>query len=690
MKIKEVIDKELADQLNQVNVIGLDIGSRTAKGILLANGKIHTVIFPTGLYMQDTADDLINRLLKKAKLERFDISYIVGTGYGRISMEFADIPHQIVTEISCHAMGAHYLNPKTQTIIDIGGQDSKAIKINTKSGKVIEFVMNDKCAAGTGRFLEKIAQLLDLTIDELGQEALKSKNPSVISSQCVVFAESEVISLRAKGESRQDIAAGIHHAVARRVRNLLNRIGLEPALVFSGGVSKNIGMKKALEELLEYSFSDTKMDMVYAGALGAAIYAHKYSRTSPVVFKKEGLDIGLDLAGFKKHIEQRKQAFANKSNNGQKRVGYFCAYTPLELLSAAGVDHIRLFKAGDSDVVASGELLTQSVFCDFTKSCIGAFREGDGLYNSLDKLYTFYTCDSIKMIAEAINDRYMPTEIFILPKLRDKETSRLFFQKELMNFKKDLEKLTGRKIPTEKIREQIVLYNQIRKYLLKISELRKHPNPPLTGKDFLDLVTGYYYLPPEELLPLYQNIYKQLLELPDSGQKKIRLMMAGGIVADGDGRLLQIVENEIGAKIVIEEHCTGVRPFYNIINEDSDEPLEALAHGYLNQAPCSRMKPLEDWAQFNGQLAQDYQVDGVIFYYLKFCPCYGLPKNYLFRYFQELGLPVLEIQSDYSASDQGQLKTRIEAFVEVLGEKRGGRNGDNNKGIAKSAGLHQV
>ncbi len=276
MKIEEVIDSEQISAFSADKVIGFDLGSRTGKGVLVSDGQIYTAITPTGVYMQQTADKLLSKLLRQSNLKESDIKYIVGTGYGRISLEFGEIPRQIVTEISCHAMGAHYLNSKAKTIIDIGGQDSKAIKVDPRSGKVVEFVMNDKCAAGTGRFLEKVALLLDLTLEQLGAEALKAANPSDISSQCVVFAESEVISLKAKGEKRADIAAGIHIATARRVRNLLNRIGLEPDLVFSGGVSNNVGMQKALEDVLGHPISKVKLDTIYAGALGAAVFAQKY------------------------------------------------------------------------------------------------------------------------------------------------------------------------------------------------------------------------------------------------------------------------------------------------------------------------------------------------------------------------------------------------------------------------------
>lgn len=272
---KDYLDPEVWSRITTDKVIGLDLGSRTGKAVLLADNQLYTATTPTGVYMQETADKLLKKLFKQSGLQLSDISHIVGTGYGRISLQFENTPHEIVTEISCHALGAHFLNPKVKTIVDIGGQDSKAIRVDPRNGKVAEFIMNDKCAAGTGRFLEKVAHLLDITLEELGQEALKADAPADISSQCVVFAESEVISLKAKGVSRANIAAGIHIATARRVRNLLNRIGLEPDLVFSGGVSNNQGMRKALEELLGIAISQVKLDTIYAGALGAALFAQK-------------------------------------------------------------------------------------------------------------------------------------------------------------------------------------------------------------------------------------------------------------------------------------------------------------------------------------------------------------------------------------------------------------------------------
>jgi (R)-2-hydroxyacyl-CoA dehydratese activating ATPase len=276
MRTIDVVADQRAASITGANAIGIDIGSRQAKAVLLNDRDIYTAITASGVDSQETADRLVKKLLKQSGIDRRDIAFAVGTGYGRIALAYDDIRTEVVTEISCHAMGAHYLNAGTKTIIDIGGQDSKAIKVDPDNGRVREFVMNDKCAAGTGRFLEKIAELLDFKLEELGDRALQSTRKVAISSQCVVFAESEVISLKVRGEQREDIAAAIHFASARRVRNLVNRIGLEPELLFSGGVSNNKGMKRALEELIGHPISSTKLDTTYAGALGAAVIAQQY------------------------------------------------------------------------------------------------------------------------------------------------------------------------------------------------------------------------------------------------------------------------------------------------------------------------------------------------------------------------------------------------------------------------------
>jgi predicted CoA-substrate-specific enzyme activase len=254
-----------------MNVIGIDIGSLTTKVALISDGKLIDYLIDRSTYrFSEVGHELFNKLLKKNNLSRNQISRIISTGYGRHSIDLAE---EKVTEISAHARGVQYYFPDVRSIIDIGGQDSKVIIISDKTGKVIDFQMNDKCAAGTGRFLEVMSKALEVKMSEFGTLSLKSGNPESISSMCTVFAESEVISLFAKGSPKQDIAAGIHKSIGKRVGGMAKRLEVKPPLVFCGGVAKNPAVKKALE--LELGFNLLiPQDPQITGALGAALVAY--------------------------------------------------------------------------------------------------------------------------------------------------------------------------------------------------------------------------------------------------------------------------------------------------------------------------------------------------------------------------------------------------------------------------------
>jgi benzoyl-CoA reductase/2-hydroxyglutaryl-CoA dehydratase subunit BcrC/BadD/HgdB len=356
-----------------------------------------------------------------------------------------------------------------------------------------------------------------------------------------------------------------------------------------------------------------------------------------------------------------------------KKVAYLCNYTPLELLNAAGVRHARLFKGGVAERAAAGELFTQSVFCDFTKSCIGGFEQGDPFYKAFDKIYNFHTCATMKRATEVL-ELFTPTRLLNLPKLRGSADSRAFFRSEILQFREDLEELTGNTITEDAVRGEIAAYNKVRRLLRKISELRKRVHPPLTGRDFVDIARAYYYVEPRKLLPVLEELYARYDALsaeapPPNAQRPLRLLVAGSIMADGDRRILDIVERELGARVVAEDHCAGARPFHHALPETGD-PFTALADGYLDQSPCARQRPLSDALDFSAKLAQDYSADGVLYVFLKFCACYGVSQRDFITRFQSLGLPVLALSSDYSESDQGQLLTRIEAFLDVLNERR--------------------
>ena len=250
---------------------GVDIGAATAKAVILNENKIISyAIMSTGPNVPRIAKSILGRVLKEKMLSIQDVNNIVATGYGRISVPFLA---KSITEIACHAKGAHYILPETRMVIDIGGQDSKVIRLD-KEGNVTDFAMNDKCAAGTGRFLEVIAKVLHLKIDELGPISFKSKEALRISSVCTVFAESEVVSLRAEKKSLEDIIAGIHSAIAKRTHSMASQIGIDSPIAFTGGVGKNSGVKKALEvEIGKELFIPKEPQII--GALGAALFARE-------------------------------------------------------------------------------------------------------------------------------------------------------------------------------------------------------------------------------------------------------------------------------------------------------------------------------------------------------------------------------------------------------------------------------
>jgi predicted CoA-substrate-specific enzyme activase len=244
---------------------GIDIGSTMTKVVVMNDGIISSIIGPTGPEQRRLANRVMENALNQAGLPFEAITYLVATGYGRINVPFAD---KQVTEISCHAKGVAHLFPRCKTIIDIGGQDSKGITID--HGRPTDFVMNDKCAAGTGRFLEVIAEALGITIQDLGGMALKSKQPAQISNICTVFAEQEVVARLAEGVPLNDLVAGILESLASRISRMVNRLKVANEVVITGGGAKNAGLVKALSDKLGYA-TLVPPEPLITGAVGAAL-----------------------------------------------------------------------------------------------------------------------------------------------------------------------------------------------------------------------------------------------------------------------------------------------------------------------------------------------------------------------------------------------------------------------------------
>ena len=257
--------------MDNIYTLGIDIGSTASKCVMLRDGKeiVSKSLISVGAGTSGP-QRAIAEVLESAGMTREQMAYVLATGYGRNSLEgIAD--HQM-SELSCHAKGASFLFPDVHTVIDIGGQDVKVLQV--ENGVMTNFVMNDKCAAGTGRFLDVMARVLEVKVEELGDLAAKSTKDVAISSTCTVFAESEVISQLAMDTDKCDIINGIHHSVASRVAGLAHRVGVREKVVMTGGVAQNSGVVKALEEELGHKIHTSPLTQ-YNGALGAALFAYQ-------------------------------------------------------------------------------------------------------------------------------------------------------------------------------------------------------------------------------------------------------------------------------------------------------------------------------------------------------------------------------------------------------------------------------
>lgn len=253
---------------------GVDVGSTQTKCIVMDEGRniVARALIETGANVTRAAERSFEQALASAGLERDRVLCVAGTGYGRFKVEFGDLQ---ITEISCHAKGACSVFPGTRTVIDMGGQDAKGIKV--RDGEVLDFVMNDKCAAGTGRFLATAAEVLAVSLDDIGGLSLRAKQPVRLSTVCTVFVESDIMSYLAQGKKVPDILGGIHSAIAARTVALVRRVGIEDEITFTGGVSRNVGMVHALEEKLGMRLNVCE-DSHFMGAIGAAAFALERAR----------------------------------------------------------------------------------------------------------------------------------------------------------------------------------------------------------------------------------------------------------------------------------------------------------------------------------------------------------------------------------------------------------------------------
>ena len=264
---------------------GVDVGSTQTKAVIVDEDQriVGWTIIDTGSNVVTAAEKAFASALKQGNIAEEEVEYVVGTGYGRYKVTFGDTQ---VTEISCHARGAVHMFPGTRTVLDMGGQDTKAIRVRP-NGEVIDFCMNDKCAAGTGRFLQAAAFALEIPLAELGPTALRAEKSVPITTTCTVFAESEVLSWLGKGKKIEDILMGVHHSIGTRSMALLRRVGIEEQVTFTGGVTRNQGMVQVMNNMLGFKVNVGE-EAHLMGALGAALFAldRVMASRAPVVVKE--------------------------------------------------------------------------------------------------------------------------------------------------------------------------------------------------------------------------------------------------------------------------------------------------------------------------------------------------------------------------------------------------------------------
>ena len=259
---------------------GVDVGSTQTKAAIINENRelVGIALIDTGSNVVAAAENVFEKALKESGIANEEVEYVIGTGYGRYRVTFGN---DQVTEISCHGRGAVHMFPNTRTVVDMGGQDTKAIKVG-ETGEIEDFCMNDKCAAGTGRFLGAASAALEIPLDNLGPTALKATRPVRISTTCTVFAETEILSWLGKGKKIEDILMGVHQSISARSIGLLRRVGIEDEVSFTGGVARNLGMVHVLNKNMGIKMNVSE-ESHYMGALGGALFAMDRAKTAEEV-----------------------------------------------------------------------------------------------------------------------------------------------------------------------------------------------------------------------------------------------------------------------------------------------------------------------------------------------------------------------------------------------------------------------
>ncbi len=625
--------------------IGIDIGSMSANGVLLNEKKeiLSSVIIPTGASSKKAADKTFHQILTEYKLSERDIDYIIATGYGRVKVPFAN---EVVTEITCHAKGANYYFPKARTIIDIGGQDSKVIKVDA-NGNVLDFVMNDKCAAGTGRFLEVMARTLEIDLEDMGGLSLNGKDNVSVSSLCTVFAESEVVSLVGADHKTADICRALHISIAKRITAQVKRIGLEEEIVMTGGVAKNIGVVTELEKNLGCKIKISEEPQIN-GALGAALIALEKALSKNRISVSVNPSVEASIAEF------------SVEDNTLPKIGYFCSYTPVELIRAAGFHPVRI-KGSGKESCAANEVLCGNI-CSYIKAVVD--QKINGSLEDFKGMVFVNSCDGMRRLYDAWVrlDEGKKTFNYILDIPKNTDDAAVYYYASLLkNLKEKLESYFTLKIHHDDINRSISLYNAVREKVRLFLQKYWGGYIGQSGYEIFSLLKKGVNVLPEKFHEYLSHVMKQKGDVHDTREVP-RLFIWGSIMENE--RIMKVVE-DAGAKVVAEDLCNGSRYFDAQINIGND-PILSIARRYIKRAPCSRM--VNVFERINNVLAvmQEKSIHGAIYHTLKFCDHNLMDYPVIKKTFHEKNIPLLHLNCDYTLSSEGQIKTRVEAFLEQL------------------------
>jgi len=628
--------------------IGIDIGSMSTNGVLLNEKKeiLSSIIIPTGASSKKAADKTFHQILTEHKLTEKDIDYIVATGYGRIKVPFAN---EVVTEITCHARGANYFFPKARTIIDIGGQDSKVIKVDA-NGNVLDFVMNDKCAAGTGRFLEVMARTLEIDLEEMGPISLNGKNNVSVSSLCTVFAESEVVSLIGADHKTADICKGLHLSIAKRITAQVKRIGLEEEIVMTGGVAKNIGVVTEMEKNLGCKIKISEEPQIN-GALGAALIALEkaQAKIQPSASVSGNSSTGASIAEF------------SVEDNTLPKIGYFCSYTPVELIRAAGFHPIRI-KGSDKESSSANEVLCGNI-CPYIKAVVD--QKITGNLEDFKGMVFVNSCDGMRRLYDAWIklDEGKKTFNYILDIPKNTDDAAVYYYANLLKkFKEKLEAYFTLKIHHDDINQSISKYNAVREKVQLFLQKYWSGYIGQSGYEIFSLLKKGVNVLPEKFQEYLSHVMKQKEDVRRDTRDIPRLFVWGSIMENE--RIMKVVE-DAGAKVVAEDLCNGSRSFDAQINISND-PILSIARRYIKRAPCSRMVNVFERVNNVLSIMQEKSIHGAIYHTLKFCDHNLLDYPVIKKTFHEKNIPLLHLNCDYTMSSEGQIKTRVEAFLEQL------------------------